>query len=627
MRRRKYFPAMKLLSILLGITANASGDIIDMRIGTSDLSSMIARVKVGQPSQSVPMSLSFDSKASYIFPLDNCQQFVPCFDSKNSATYHWVGVSRSADFEQKISGPVVADEIAFNDEAPIEEQFVSASQLPYNQLVARDTAGELSLGPKSALFTNAALEVKVDNPTNAFASKHSSLVPNWSLRWFVEEVPEVPAGCVSETFRVSRGRATWQAPGRVLVGKSLVFNHTQIVFAPNVNDIVIPSRYSQSVMDELLSDHLRYLTGPDGRLYAECARGTANTASMRPIKIKPISAHSSYITILPDHLGFYGKQNFDSIQTREGKRYCPTRIVFKSGEFPIKLGLPFFASVESVIFDEPSRQVTVSFVRNRMQRTSAFLIPSVPVASLVVPPYVVEYDSVATIQQNPQGGFSIEFAAGWESVTPPTYTLVLTSASPRTTDVGGVMTVEFVFVKKFRSVSGSTAHVMSAPTAQTQFPGLYHMKVRRGVFSGSNQEDSIVRFGFEKATDPESQSFNVHMIDSPNNLIIRLTKVETIVELHSYNISAPVVFNQSEWQTTMEAECSICREPFEDGDEVQKLEPICNHCYHVRCIKVWLESKRECCLCRQVIPFRNDVDTVVAVATVEPETSDDESDD
>lgn len=599
---------------------------MNIPVTTSEFTSMISRVHIGQPSQLLYMSLSFDSKASYIYPRDNCQQFVTCFDSKNSATYHWVGADRDADFQRKINGPVVADEVSFGEDAPIEEEFVSVSLLPNDQLVARDTAGQLSLGPSGNLLSNTVLEIKVDNPTNTFASKQAHLVPNWSLRMFLDETPQVPDGCVSERFRVHPNRISWQAPARILVGDSIFFNHTQVVFAPNIDDIVIPKKHYQSVLDELLLDDYPFLTGPDDRLYAECLKGstTANTLSMRPLRIKSISPRSNFITILPEHLGYYGKRNFHSNKARDGKRFCPTRILFQAGDFPIKLGLPFFASVESVVFDEPSHEVTVSFVRNRLQRTAALLTPVVPVSSVFANPYVVEYDSVASIIQTDAGGFKIEFSNGWQSVGETKYNLILSSVSPRTSDVGTVMTVEFVFVKKFKSIFGS--HTRQA-VSRRDFEGLYHMKVRRALLEGgTNQEEATVTFGFEKARDPETQSFKVQMIDEPNNVIIRLTKIDTIVELESYNISAPIEFDAAEWPEGEEAECSICRDTFEDGDEIQKLEPVCQHCYHVRCIKVWLESNRECCLCRTKIPYRDDLDTVVVKATTaSPEPSDDES--
>ena len=610
-------------------------EVIDIPVTTSEFTPMITRVRIGQPSQSLLMSLSFDSKNSFLYPRDMCQQFVTCFDSKSSITYNWVGETGNVDFRNFISGPLVTDEVSFGDEAPIEDQFVSVSNLPQIQMTARDTAGQLSLGPSGPIFSDAVLEVKVDHPVLPHGSKDRLLVPQWSLRMYLgEEVPS-RAGCVTETFRVRAGRVSWQTPAQILTDDFVILNHTQVVFAPNLDDIVIPKSYQQLFNDEILKEEHGYLTAPDGRLYAECG----NPDPLNPLRIKTISARSKFITILPQHLLYYGKRRSDSVKARDGIRYCPTRLVFQAGMFPIKLGLPFFASVESVVFDQPNSEVRVSFVQNRLQRTDTRLISSVPASSILSPAHIVEYYSLPVVRENVDGGLEIEFASGWVSSSRPPYTLILSSVSATMTDIDGQITSEFVFVKKFKSVSGRLGSMMVQQTPIMEFPGLYHMNVRRGIFGGPSRDQSTVTFGFEKAKDPESQTFRLELVDNPYSIVIRLRKVNTIVELHNYdlqeaseypgNVSAAACGDsaKSEEQDG-ETSCRICMEEFVEGDMVQSLAPHCAHNYHVECIRSWLATNRVCCLCRTTVPFRAGVDSVVSEATNEVAESDssDESD-
>ncbi|KAK7832574.1 ring-h2 finger protein atl60 [Quercus suber] len=43
--------------------------------------------------------------------------------------------------------------------------------------------------------------------------------------------------------------------------------------------------------------------------------------------------------------------------------------------------------------------------------------------------------------------------------------------------------------------------------------------------------------------------------------------------------------------------CVVCLHEVVDGERFRKL-PKCNHCFHVNCIDIWLESNSTCPLCR-----------------------------
>lgn len=45
-------------------------------------------------------------------------------------------------------------------------------------------------------------------------------------------------------------------------------------------------------------------------------------------------------------------------------------------------------------------------------------------------------------------------------------------------------------------------------------------------------------------------------------------------------------------------ECPICLGEFLDGDKIRVL-PKCHHCFHVKCVDVWLASHSSCPTCRQ----------------------------
>lgn len=49
-----------------------------------------------------------------------------------------------------------------------------------------------------------------------------------------------------------------------------------------------------------------------------------------------------------------------------------------------------------------------------------------------------------------------------------------------------------------------------------------------------------------------------------------------------------------------EQTCSICLEPFQEGEEVSwaKYLDLCNHVYHTKCISIWLEKNFDCPCCR-----------------------------
>jgi hypothetical protein len=52
-------------------------------------------------------------------------------------------------------------------------------------------------------------------------------------------------------------------------------------------------------------------------------------------------------------------------------------------------------------------------------------------------------------------------------------------------------------------------------------------------------------------------------------------------------------------ETTKEAECAVCMESFQEGDEIRKMP--CSHGFHESCISQWLRISRVCPCCRYAL--------------------------
>ena len=62
---------------------------------------------------------------------------------------------------------------------------------------------------------------------------------------------------------------------------------------------------------------------------------------------------------------------------------------------------------------------------------------------------------------------------------------------------------------------------------------------------------------------------------------------------------APYIKNNN-----IELECSICLEKMDKGNDIVSLD-ICDHIYHEKCIREWLNKSRICPLCRSNVDDSN----------------------
>jgi len=583
-----------------------------------------------------------------------------------SVTYEFLNQRRSVDFKGKIVGHLVRDEVTFNNDQSVIDDFVTLARLPSTILTARDAAGQLAIGHKSKLLDGMSLELSVDNPTVITqVNRRDIIVPTWSVKMFAEQqaANPNPADLYALKFQMKANKDLWEFPVRLLIDEKEIFRSIPIALVPDLNDIVIPSRHRETVMNYLIrstphtaagptpipvattgeaaaaaaseaeDDHFdelvsHFLYGPTGRLYAPCTllSQVADLTNVGTIRLKSTGSNPRFIDINPDQLRYYGKKNFDSISNISGDKKCVTRIVFSDEVDVIKFGLPFFASVESVLLDSRSHSVSIRMAKNRSQRSAAQLLVPQPVSFL--PPRLVEY-SLPTISQE-GGNFQIEFSSEWgtSSQSVPAFTLLLENADVSMFD----MTGEFVFVKKYKSVSGrvvraepSVSLVGDVFSIQT-IAGLYHMPSLQAVIS---PDASTVHLNFVRATDPDTRTYTVELENSRYEYVVRIRLVDTIVLLENYHLQPaiewPAPKEAQSTETAEEAEstdcddlaCSICQEEYLEGDQVQSLAPHCAHSYHVNCLRKWMERNRLCCLCRARVPFRPGARNIVSVSPPE----------
>jgi hypothetical protein len=328
-----------------------------------------------------------------------------------------------------------------------------------------------------------------------------------------------------------------------------------------------------------------------------------------------------FTEIHQDQLRYYGKKGFDSVHVRpNGEKKCATRIIFIESDGPIKLGLPFFASVQSVLLDAASHSVVIRLAKNRAQRTDVQLVRSGATTELDPPPRLPEYSQPTMIRTSTGDKMQIEFSNEWimSNQNVPEYSLIL---QDRHMVIPNDQTGEFVFVKKYKSVSGRVLISKEQSAAVDDVigrtvlgivpgeAGLFHMP-KLGPDIAPN--GSTVRFNFLKATNPDERVYTVEIENSRNLYILRIRLIDAIVLLDKYDLPKPVTVKEGEPKNE-DANCAICLMEYEPGEQVQAMTPHCSHTYHVACLKPWLECHRICCLCRTRIPFKASVSDLISV--------------
>jgi hypothetical protein len=90
-------------------------------------------------------------------------------------------------------------------------------------------------------------------------------------------------------------------------------------------------------------------------------------------------------------------------------------------------------------------------------------------------------------------------------------------------------------------------------------------------------------------------------IDSASTETRVVRQLECIHGLSKIVISSLPTFKYNKSRITSDDEvCSVCLEPFGEGEIVREL-PRCRHLFHTECIDMWLYSHTTCPMCRSVI--------------------------
>lgn len=73
------------------------------------------------------------------------------------------------------------------------------------------------------------------------------------------------------------------------------------------------------------------------------------------------------------------------------------------------------------------------------------------------------------------------------------------------------------------------------------------------------------------------------------------------------NLRYTIPYYNTDIEDKIEIECSICLEVMNKNNKIIKLY-CCDHIYHEKCIRGWIEKNRNCPLCRKSIDEDKDSD-------------------
>ena len=574
-------PTWKGLLLNVAAATMASADEVILPMQTSEFTTMISSIQIGVPAQSVNVGLSFASSVSWFHSPGGCPAFVSCFQTSLSETYEFLGEERSVTVgTSKLSGFVVADSIHLGES--VQSEYVQVSQIEGLSMDFRDVAGSLALGPMSDLGSYYRILVAVDSP---IAPKGALAVPRWSVIVDPELAALEETQIEVKAALIPGEHAAWRFRMRVFIDSKKVFNSVQAVFAPNVDDVVIPLGMKDKVTDMLVPLGAKALTAPDGRLYVECivGNGRANVAILNRISLRMFPDTTHFVRILSSSLAYTGLLNAQSVHVKFGTRYCPTRIKFSASTSEWILGLPFAASVESVLLDASSASVSFVLTKTMAQRPES-------VVPIVAPSFALHalprFSRPAILVQGRQ--LSVEFSTEWAPVG-SSKSFALVSTSPQLEGDEAV----FTFV---RIPVGIQPFAAEEPKT-TELEGTFQIKTLEAKLTVSAGGDHAATFAFTQAADPESRSYAVKLKETANAFQVSLLKVEMLVELQSYAVAKP--FHAAE---AAEDNCTICIEAIEAGQSVIDLP--CGDRFHEDCIAGWLGRTPACANCRAAVPLK-----------------------
>jgi len=111
-----------------------------------------------------------------------------------------------------------------------------------------------------------------------------------------------------------------------------------------------------------------------------------------------------------------------------------------------------------------------------------------------------------------------------------------------------------------------------------------------GVLSGMAARNSHSDDGFESL-------LNYLMTHDPNNYGNPPASKNEVEKLEKIIITKD---NIIELKQKMSIECSVCKDEFEESQELKKLP--CSHLFHIECLIPWLKQRNSCPTCRFELP-------------------------
>lgn len=550
-------------------------------VRTSDFSTTIIPLRVGTPPQPVLMGLSFDRDSSWLYSSGECPPFVECFKSSKSESFEFWGDQKSVSTTAgKADGYSCFD--IFEVGAGFESEFVQVVHQKGKFLTGRDVAGQLAVGPSSDIALHHTIELMVDLGA---ARKGTRARPRWSM--ILDPVrPARAPGQIDIIADIEDG-AAWKLSAELHIDSTEVYRKIYITFNPSIEEIIVPKSEQVVFLEHLIKETEGYHISSNGRLFLPCmgSNGPANTSGLNRISLRINPDTSRFVDILGKSLQFTGLVNTESIIVIDRIRYCPTRIMFHGQVKGWIFGIPLLASVQSAFLDASNSRITFRFLSSLAQRPDS-VVPSSVVARFDVNP--IPLFGVPETIISREGDMKVQFSTGWERAgSSDVDDLVLFSSTPDVTDEEK----RFIFMKKRTTLLPPPV----GPPTVKELEGVWQMSqiLASLVPSPSSQ---FVDFDFQLASDPDSATYAVSIVNGRFTLQVVLTKVETSIDLKYFKLpqkTKKYLVNPSD------DPCAICQDSLPEDEEHQPLP--CGGVFHVACLERWLGSSRTCPHCRTPI--------------------------
>jgi hypothetical protein len=540
----------------------------DIPVARSENSMIVVPVRVGSRGQSLLMAVTFDSQVSFLYTEAGCLPFVECFEPDKSSSYHPPTLLSRSGY----------DMLDVPNYGRFRFSFLPVSVVDTTTLRNRDVAGILSLNPRTGVFSRAPIWLEAVNERIAVKGIYHRRT-HWKMRfgrppkWAI--LPHVTASVPVVSY-------SWDIDSTLSFTHSAGSAHHSVVtrIVPDLEDIVL----SGSLRDQLRG-HIQ-----GDRLYVICSG--EGSAAVEEIPSIIVTIDTTSVAVDPSNLVVLGNDlwhKFESIETPHGDWLCPTHIRFHDDD-TVRLGLPFIASVDSVLFH--GHRVTIYINPEETDRdatwNSSFKIPRLPRFG-----YPVIEDR--------SRGVSVVFGTEWKTVVhsgkiqafvDQLPQLVLSNREPIVIDSNEIA---YHFVKvdgrisrndSFMSPSGTFAK----PTGLEIKPGHVILNLDRAL--AYHDEDKYI----------------VRIIDHPEGYVeMRIIKTDLADLLHDYSLVDPFLFGSRRVNCPVAGDasrCAICLTDYAPGDRLQSMQPNCGHIFHEECAARWINGRGWCCVCRERIRKR-----------------------